>query len=71
MKTVTCIARVFACVFALVAYSQSAAAQAQTDGARLDDLARQAARDFAAATSPALDQNRPTEPTPPAGTRSS
>ena len=69
MKTVTCIARVFACVFALVAYSQPAAAQAQTDGARLDDLARQAARDFAAATSPALDQTRPTEPTPPAGTR--
>jgi outer membrane protein TolC len=69
MKTVTCIARVFACVFALVAYGQPAAAQAQTDGARLDDLARQAARDFAAATSPALDQTRPTEPTPPAGTR--
>jgi len=76
MKTVARIARVFACVFGLVAYGQPAGAQGQpagaqgqSDGARLDDLARQAARDFAAATSPALDQTRPAAPTPPPGTQ--
>jgi len=69
MKTVARIARVFACVFALVAYGQPAGAQGQSDGARLDDLARQAARDFAVATSPAPDQTRPAAPTPPPGTK--
>ena len=69
MKTVAPIARVCACVFALVAYGQPARAQSQSDGARLDDLARQAARDFAAATSPAPDQTRPAAPTPPPGTK--
>jgi outer membrane protein len=69
MKTVACSVRVFACVLALIAYSQPAGAQTAADLVRLDDIAREAAREFAAANSPTLDQTRPTAPAPPAGTQ--
>ena len=45
-----------------------ASAQSAADRARLDDLARDAARRFAEA-SPGVDQTRPTEPAPVAGTK--
>ena len=70
MKTVACSIRVFACALALMAYDQPAHAQSDADRARLDDIAREAAREFAAAnSSPTLDQTRPTTPAPPAGTQ--
>ena len=69
MKIVACSVRVFACALALIAYGQPAGAQSGADRARLDDIAREAAREFAAAGSPAPDQTRPTAPAPPPGTQ--
>jgi outer membrane protein TolC len=69
MKTVFCSVRVFACALSLMAYGQPAGAQTDADRARLDDIAREAAREFAAANSTTLDQTRPTAPAPPAGTQ--
>jgi outer membrane protein len=69
MKTVACSVRVCVCVLALMAYGQPAGAQTDADRVRLDDIAREAAREFAAAGSPTLDQTRPTAPAPPAGTQ--
>jgi outer membrane protein len=69
MKIVACSVRVFACALALNAYGQPAGAQTDADRARLDDIAREAAREFAAANSATLDQTRPTAPAPPAGTK--
>jgi outer membrane protein TolC len=68
MKTVACSVRVFACVLALTAYGQPAGAQTDADRIRLDDIAREAAREFAAARADAADQTRPTVPNPPPGT---
>jgi outer membrane protein len=70
MKTFVQPVRVLACVFALAAYSPSVGAQSTSAGdrARLDDLAREAARQFAAATAPNPDQTRPATPAPPPGT---
>jgi len=67
MKTVACSVRVFACVLAVIAYGQPAGAQSDADRVRLDEIAREAAREFAAANSTTLDQTRPTAPAPPAG----
>ena len=71
MKTVVHSVRVLACVLAVAAYVPPAGAQstADRDRARLDDLAREAAREFAAATSAASEQTRPSTPAPPPGTR--
>jgi outer membrane protein len=69
MKIVACSVRVFACALALIAYGQPAGAQSGADRARLDDIAREAAREFAAAGSPTPDQTRPTAPAPPPGTQ--
>ena len=69
MKTVACFVRIFSCVLALVAYGRPAGAQTDADRVRLDDIAREAAREFAATNSPTLDQTRPTAPAPPAGTQ--
>jgi outer membrane protein TolC len=52
-----------------MAYGQPAGAQTDADRVRLDDIAREAAREFAAAGSSTLDQTRPTAPAPPAGTQ--
>jgi outer membrane protein len=68
MKTLMYSVRVFACVLALVVFSRPAGAQSNADRARLDDLAREAAREFAAASSSTLDQTRPAVPAPPPGT---
>jgi len=68
MKTFSCFVRVFACLLALTVCGQPASAQTDADRHRLDDIAREAAREFAA-TSPALDQTRPTAPAPPPGTQ--
>ena len=60
--------RSFVCVVVALAAVQPASAQtASADSARLDDLAREAARTFAAAIV-APDQTRPTVPAPPPGT---
>ena len=72
MKTLVSSLRFVACALVLLAGVRPAAAQqsAQTaaDSARLDGLARDAAREFAAATSPTPpEQTRPTIPPPPAG----
>jgi len=69
MKIVACSVRVFACALALIAYGEPAGAQTDADRVRLDDIAREAAREFAAANSSTLDQTRPTVPAPPAGTQ--
>jgi outer membrane protein TolC len=69
MKTVACVVGILLCVLVVCAYGQPAGAQTDADRARLDDIARQAAREFAAANSPTLDQTRPTVAAPPAGTR--
>ena len=68
MNTPVSIVRFVACALVVLAGVRPAAAQqSAADQARLDDLARQAARDFAAASSRAPDQTRPTTPPPPAG----
>jgi outer membrane protein TolC len=67
MKIVACSVRVFACVLAVVAYGQPAGAQTDADRLRLDDIAREAAREFAAARADAAEQTRPTAPAPPPG----
>jgi outer membrane protein len=68
MKTFASSVRVFSCVLALIAYGAPAGAQSDTDRVRLDEIAREAAREFAAANSATLDQTRPTAPAPPTGT---
>src|SRR5262245_12426283 len=67
MKTVAFSVRVLVCVLALIAYGQPAGAQADADRLRLDDIAREAAREFAAARADGADQTRPTVPAPPPG----
>jgi len=69
MKIVSCSVRVFACALALIAYGQPAGAQTDADRIRLDEIAREAAREFGAAGSPTLDQTRPTVPAPSPGTQ--
>jgi outer membrane protein len=51
-----------------VAAGPTSAQQSATDRERLDGLAREAAREFAAASSAHPDQTRPTAPAPPPGT---
>jgi len=69
MKTLVFFIRFVACALLLLLFSASpTAAQSAGDGARLDDLAREAAREFAAATAGAPDQTRPTAPAPALGT---
>jgi len=68
MKIVACSVRVFVCVLALIAYGQPAGAQTDADRIRLDEIARQAAREFAAAHADGAEQTRPTVPPPAAGT---
>ncbi|HEU5259529.1 MAG TPA: TolC family protein [Vicinamibacterales bacterium] len=68
MKTFASSVRVFSCVLALIAYGAPAGAQNDADRVRLDEIAREAAREFAAANSATLDQTRPTAPAPPTGT---
>jgi outer membrane protein len=70
MKTLVHSVRVLACVLALITYVPPAGAQstADRDRARLDGLAREAAREFAAATSLTAEQTRPSTPAPPPGT---
>jgi outer membrane protein TolC len=67
MKIVACSVRVFVCILALVAYGEPAGAQTDADRLRLDDIAREAAREFAAARADAPEQTRPTAPAPPPG----
>jgi outer membrane protein len=67
MKIVACSVRVFVCVLALIACGRPAGAQTDADRLRLDDIAREAAREFAAARAGAADQTRPTVPNPPPG----
>src|SRR2546422_8269552 len=68
MKTPVSIVRFVVCALVVLAGVRPAAAQlSAADSARLDDLAREAARDFAAASSRVADQTRPTTPPPPAG----
>jgi len=68
MKIVACSVRVFVCVLALIAYGQPAGAQTDADRIRLDEIAREAAREFAAAHADGAEQTRPTVPPPAAGT---
>jgi outer membrane protein TolC len=68
MKTPVSIVRFVVCALVVLAGVRPAAAQqSAADSARLDDLARQAARDFAAATTTFPDQTRPTTPPAAAG----
>ena len=68
MKTPVSIVRFVVCALVVLAGVRPAAAQqSAADRARLDDLARQAARDFAAATTTFPDQTRPTTPPAAAG----
>ena len=68
MKTLVSFVRFVACALVLLAGVRPAAAQqSATDRARRDDLAREAAREFAAAISAAPDQTRPTAIPPPPG----
>ena len=67
MKTVAFSVRVFVCVLALIAYGRPAGAQSDADRIRLDDIAREAAREFAVARADAAEQTRPTQPAPPPG----
>jgi outer membrane protein len=66
MKTLVFSVRFVACVLVLFVGVCPAAAQSAGDRARLDDLAREAARKFATAT-PAADQTRPSTPAPSPG----
>ena len=59
--------RFVACALLLVVGVRPAAAQSAGDRARLDDLAREAARKFAAASPAVPDQTRPTTPAASAG----
>jgi len=68
MKTLVSFVRFVACALVLLAGVRPAAAQqSATDRARRDDLAREAAREFAAAISAAPDQTRPPATPPPPG----
>ena len=67
MKTVACFVRVFVCVLALIACGRPAGAQTDADRIRLDAIAREAAREFAAAHADAAEQTRPTVPPPAPG----
>ena len=67
MKTPVLFLRCVACTLLVFVGVRHAAAQSAGDRARLDDLAREAAREFAAATSGAPDQTRPSTPAPPPG----
>ena len=68
MKMLVSFVRFVACaLLVLTTVRPAAAQQAAADRARLDDLAREAAREFAAATSRVPDQTRPTTPLPPPG----
>ena len=67
MKTVAFSVRIVACVLAWVAYGQPAGAQTEADRLRLDEIAREAAREFAAARADAGEQTRPSVPPPPPG----
>ncbi len=67
MKTLAFVAHCLACVVVAVATVQTVTAQTSAaDNARRDDLAREAARTFAAASSGG-DQTRPTTPPPAPG----
>jgi outer membrane protein len=68
MKTLALSVRFLACaLLVFLAARPAGAQQSASDRARLDDLAREAAREFAAARSVAPDQTRPTTPPPPPG----
>jgi len=68
MKRLVSSVRFVACVLIVFAGVRPAVAQqAASDAARLDKLAREAAREFAAATTTLSDQTRPTTPPPAAG----
>src|SRR5436190_10575663 len=68
MKTLVLSVRFLAyALLVFLAARPVAAQQSATDTARLDDLAREAAREFAAARGSAADQTRPTTPPPPPG----
>ena len=66
MKTLVPSIRFIACVvLVFLAASPARAQQSSSDSGRLDDIAREAAREFAAATTTTPDQTRPTVPTSP------
>ena len=68
MKMLVSFVRFVACaLLVLTTVRPAAAQQAAADRVRLDDLAREAAREFAAAASRVPDQTRPTTPLPPPG----
>ena len=67
MKTLGFSVRFVACALVLFVGAHPAAAQSAGDRARLDDLAREAARKFAAASPVAADQTRPSTPAPSPG----
>ena len=68
MKMLVSFVRFVACaLLVLTTVRPAAAQQSAADSARLDDLAREAAREFAAARSTVPDQTRPTTPLPPPG----
>jgi outer membrane protein TolC len=68
MKRLVSFLRFVACVLVVFAGVRPAVAQqSASDAARLDELAREAAREFAAARSSAPDQTRPTIAPPPPG----
>src|SRR5258705_13316256 len=68
MKTLVLCVRFVAYVVLVVPPARPAAAQrSASDRARLDDIAREAARDFAAASTTTPDQTRPTVPPSPPG----
>jgi outer membrane protein TolC len=68
MKTLVLSVRFSVYAFLLLLLARPAGAQqSATERARLDDLAREAAREFAAARGTAPDQTRPTVPPPPPG----
>jgi outer membrane protein len=68
MKMLVSFVRFVACaLLVLTAVRPATAQQSAADSARLDDLAREAAREFAAARSTVPDQTRPTTPLPPPG----
>src|SRR5947207_332427 len=67
MKTLGFSVRFVACALVLFVGAHPAAAQSAGDRARLDALAREAARQFAAASPAAADQTRPSTPAPSPG----
>jgi len=68
MNTLVSFSRCFACALLVCLAARPAGAQqSTTDRERLDGLAREAAREFAAATSAEPGQTRPTVPPPPPG----